>query len=87
MEVQVVDYTAPDAATGKFPQSLHETGFGVLKRHPSRRNWSNASTRAGLDFFDSDDKAAFAFNLLRRRGRLVLHRHLRDGQGFNARRT
>lgn len=61
MEVQVVDYTAPDAAQ-KFTQSLHETGFGVLKRHPIPQELVERIYARWLDFFDSDDKAAFAFN-------------------------
>jgi hypothetical protein len=36
MQVQVVDYRAPDAAE-KFTRSLHETGFGVLTNHPIRQ--------------------------------------------------
>ena len=78
MEVQVVDYTAPDAAQ-KFTQSLHETGFGVLKR-PIPQELVERIYARWLDFFDSDDKAAFAFNPRDAR-RLVLHRHLR-GQGL-----
>ncbi len=37
MQVQVVDYSAPDAAE-KFVKSLHETGFGVLINHPVKQS-------------------------------------------------
>jgi isopenicillin N synthase-like dioxygenase len=61
MEVQVVDYTAPDAAH-KFTQSLHETGFGVLKNHPIPQELVERIYARWLDFFNSDEKAAYAFN-------------------------
>lgn len=61
MEVQVVDYSAPDAAH-KFTQSLHETGFGVLKNHPIPQDLVERIYATWLDFFNGSDKQAFAFD-------------------------
>ncbi|MBH9553520.1 isopenicillin N synthase family dioxygenase [Inhella gelatinilytica] len=61
MEVQVVDYRAPDAAR-LFTQSLHETGFGVLKNHPIPQSLVERIYARWLAFFNSDEKQGYAFS-------------------------
>lgn len=61
MDVQVVDYQDPDAAA-KFTQSLHQTGFGVLKNHPISQALVERIYATWLDFFNADDKHQFAFS-------------------------
>lgn len=61
MDVQVVDYQAPDAAK-LFTQSLHETGFGVLKNHPISQALVERIYTTWLDFFNGEDKHQFAFS-------------------------
>ncbi|MFN7695000.1 MAG: 2OG-Fe(II) oxygenase family protein [Burkholderiales bacterium] len=61
MNVQVVDYRDPDAAL-KFTQSLHETGFGVLKNHPIKQELVERIYATWLDFFNSEDKTNYAFS-------------------------
>ncbi len=61
MDVQVVDYRAPDAAE-KFTRSLHETGFGVLKNHPIPQALVERIYATWLDFFNSEAKHDFAFS-------------------------
>lgn len=61
MEVQVVDYRAPDAAR-RFTQSLHETGFGVLVNHPIPQSLVENIYKTWLDFFNGDDKQQYAFS-------------------------
>jgi isopenicillin N synthase-like dioxygenase len=60
MQVQVVDYRAPDAAE-KFTRSLHETGFGVLTNHPVRQALVEKIYADWLAFFNSEAKHDFAF--------------------------
>lgn len=61
MQVQVVDYRAPDAPE-KFTRSLHETGFGVLTHHPIRQALVEKIYADWLAFFNGDAKAAYAFS-------------------------
>ena len=61
MEVQVADYRDPDAAR-RFTQSLHETGFGVLKNHPIPQELVERIYRNWLAFFDGDAKQRYAFS-------------------------
>jgi len=61
MEVQVVDYRAPDAAE-RFTRSLHETGFGVLKNHPITQELVERIYATWLDFFNSDAKHEYTFS-------------------------
>jgi isopenicillin N synthase-like dioxygenase len=49
----IVDFTAPDAPQ-KFCQSLHETGFGVLKNHPLPAQTVHGIYDEWLSFFKSD---------------------------------
>ena len=61
MQVQVVDYRAPDAAQ-TFTQSLHETGFGVLTNHPIQQALVENIYAQWLAFFDAEEKHQFAFS-------------------------
>ena len=61
MQVQVVDYRAPDAAQ-TFTQSLHETGFGVLTNHPIQQALVENIYAQWLAFFNSEEKHQFAFS-------------------------
>ncbi len=61
MDVQVVDYQDPDAAA-KFTQSLHQTGFGVLKNHPIPQALVERIYATWLDFFNGEDKHHYAFS-------------------------
>lgn len=55
MHLPVVDYRSPDAAT-QFCQSLHETGFGVLKNHPLDQQMVEGIYAEWLTFFQSEAK-------------------------------
>jgi len=61
MQVQVVDYRAPDAAQ-KFTESLHETGFGVLTHHPIQQALVENIYAQWLTFFNSEEKHQFAYS-------------------------
>ncbi|MDC8783641.1 2OG-Fe(II) oxygenase family protein [Roseateles koreensis] len=61
MQVQVVDYRAPDAAQ-RFAQSLHDTGFGVLVNHPIQQALVEKIYADWLSFFDSEDKLNYPFS-------------------------
>lgn len=61
MNVQVVDYQAPDAAA-RFTESLRETGFGVLKNHPIPQTLVEGIYREWLDFFNTEAKHRYAFD-------------------------
>lgn len=61
MQVQVVDYRAPDAAE-QFTRSLHETGFGVLTNHPIRQALVEKIYADWLAFFNGEAKHGFAFS-------------------------
>jgi isopenicillin N synthase-like dioxygenase len=61
MQVQIVDYTAKDAAE-KFVKSLHETGFGVLINHPIKQSLVESIYRNWQMFFLNEDKHNFAFD-------------------------
>lgn len=61
MNVQVVDYQAPDAAA-RFTESLRETGFGVLKNHPIPQALVEDIYREWLDFFNTEAKHRYAFD-------------------------
>ncbi|MBV1775958.1 isopenicillin N synthase family oxygenase [Burkholderiaceae bacterium DAT-1] len=67
MTVQVVDYRAPDAAA-RFAQSLHETGFGVLKNHPVDQALVESIYANWLDFFKNGNKDDFAFDVEKQDG-------------------
>lgn len=61
MQLEAVDYTAPDAAK-RFTDSLHETGFGVLTNHPIKQETVLSIYQNWQDFFNSTDKEKFAYN-------------------------
>lgn len=61
MQVQVVDYTAKDAAE-KFVKSLHETGFGVLINHPVKQSLVESIYKNWQAFFLTQEKHNFAFD-------------------------
>ena len=59
MHLPVVDFQSPTAAA-VFCQSLHETGFGVLRNHPLDRLLVERVYTEWLDFFKSEAKHAYA---------------------------
>ncbi len=61
MNLEAVDYQAPDAAE-KFVRSLRETGFGVLTNHPIPEALVNAIYRHWQAFFDGNEKNNYHFN-------------------------
>lgn len=61
MKLIAVDYQAPDADK-LFVESLHQTGFGVLKNHPIEQSSVNNIYQHWQAFFNSDAKAQYAFD-------------------------
>ncbi|WP_448215647.1 2OG-Fe(II) oxygenase family protein [Endozoicomonas sp. 2B-B] len=61
MDVKVVDYTATDAAQ-KFVESLRETGFAVLTKHPLSQNLVQSIYDNWLNFFNSPARQDFLFD-------------------------
>ncbi|WP_394779567.1 2OG-Fe(II) oxygenase family protein [Undibacterium sp.] len=61
MHIEPVDYLAPDAAQ-KFTESLHRTGFGVLKNHPLSQQVLETIYKEWYDFFQSDAKSNYSFD-------------------------
>lgn len=61
MKLVAVDYQAPDADK-LFVESLHQTGFGVLKNHPIQQAMVTAIYSAWQTFFDSEEKHNFLYN-------------------------
>lgn len=62
MTLAAVDYTAENAARD-FVQSLHETGFGVLKNHPIQQELVSTIYQQWADFFAGEDKHKYHFNV------------------------
>ncbi len=62
MRLQAVDYTKPSAAKN-FVQSLRETGFGVLKHHPIKKELVSAIYRDWKDFFSDDSKYDYQYKM------------------------
>ncbi|KZZ46685.1 2OG-Fe(II) oxygenase [Thalassolituus sp. HI0120] len=62
MQLEAVDYTAPDAAE-RFTESLRNTGFGVLKNHPIKQAMVSAIYEHWQGFFNSTEKDDFQFNV------------------------
>jgi len=62
MQLEAVDYTAPDAAK-QFTESLRNTGFGVLKNHPIKQETVAAIYEHWQAFFNSEEKNNFQFNV------------------------
>jgi isopenicillin N synthase-like dioxygenase len=67
MQIQVVDYTAPDAAE-KFVKSLHETGFGVLINHPVKQSLVESIYKNWQAFFLTEEKHSLAFDPIKQDG-------------------
>lgn len=61
MELEAVDYTAPDAAQ-KFVESLRQTGFGVLKNHPIAKTTVSDIYKHWEAFFNTEEKNQFLYN-------------------------
>lgn len=57
----VVDYRSPSAAQD-FCQSLHQTGFAVLKNHPLDQALVDGIYREWLGFFQQEAKHAYAWD-------------------------
>ncbi len=57
----IVDFTAPDAPQA-FCDSLHRTGFGVLKNHPLSSELVHGIYDEWLAFFNSEAKHAYAWD-------------------------
>lgn len=67
MQVQVVDYTANNAAEN-FVKSLHETGFCVLVNHPVKQALVESIYKKWQAFFLSEEKYDFAFDPVKQDG-------------------
>jgi len=67
MPIEVIDYSAPDAAK-RFVESLHKTGFGVLINHPIKQSLVESIYQQWFDFFNSDDKFNFEFDPIKQDG-------------------
>lgn len=61
MNVEVVDFEAPDAPEA-FTRSLRHTGFAVLVNHPLPHELVQQIYDEWLSFFDSDAKHAYRFS-------------------------
>lgn len=59
MHLPVVDFQSPTAAAD-FCQSLHDTGFGILRNHPLDQVLVEGIYAEWLDFFKSDAKHAYS---------------------------
>jgi len=58
MKIEIVDYTASDAAE-RLSRSLQETGFAVLANHPIRPEQIDEAYELWSGFFASDSKSAY----------------------------
>ncbi|MEI6401571.1 MAG: 2-oxoglutarate and iron-dependent oxygenase domain-containing protein [Actinomycetota bacterium] len=61
MNVEVVDFAAPDAPEA-FTRSLRQTGFAALVNHPLPHELVEQIYTEWLAFFESDGKYAYAFS-------------------------
>ncbi len=57
----IVDFTSPDAPRA-FCESLHRTGFGVLKNHPLSSELVHGIYAEWLSFFQSGNAKKYAWN-------------------------
>ena len=62
MQLQAIDYTSSTAAAD-FVKSLRETGFGVLKNHPIKKELVSAIYQDWQSFFDSESKYDYRYNV------------------------
>lgn len=61
MIIQTVDFESPDAGQ-RLVQSLHKTGFAVLKNHPVPRKLLDSIYSGWGRFFNSDQKTGYLFD-------------------------
>ncbi|WJG08812.1 2OG-Fe(II) oxygenase family protein [Aliiglaciecola sp. LCG003] len=61
MKLEAVDYTAENADK-LFVESLHKTGFGVLKNHPIQQSSVLSIYNNWQTFFDSEDKEQYLYD-------------------------
>lgn len=61
MKLVAVDFHA-DNAQQLFVESLHQTGFGVLKNHPIQQAMVDAIYKNWQAFFDGEEKQQYLFN-------------------------
>ncbi len=61
MQLVAVDYQSETAAQD-FVESLHQTGFGVLKNHPIQQQTVNSIYQNWQSFFNGDDKENYLYN-------------------------
>ncbi|EAQ65044.1 putative oxidoreductase iron/ascorbate family protein [Marinomonas sp. MED121] len=62
MKLEAVDYTSATAQQD-FVESLHKTGFGVLKNHPIQQELVSKIYQAWQAFFDSQEKHDYRYNV------------------------
>lgn len=61
MELVAVDYQAPNADK-LFVESLHKTGFGVLKNHPISKDRVTSIYKNWQAFFNTNEKNDYLYN-------------------------
>lgn len=61
MNVEVVDYLAPEASR-EFARSLHETGFAVVVNHPLPESLVQRIYDDWLAFFDGETKHSYRYS-------------------------
>jgi isopenicillin N synthase-like dioxygenase len=61
MQFSIVDFTSPKAPA-EFCESLHRTGFGVLKNHPLSQDLVSGIYDEWLGFFSSEAKRQYPWN-------------------------
>jgi isopenicillin N synthase-like dioxygenase len=61
MQFPIVDFTSPDAPRA-FCESLHRTGFGVLKNHPLEHALVSGIYEEWLHFFATDAKHQYPWD-------------------------
>ncbi|MFA3793063.1 2OG-Fe(II) oxygenase family protein [Aliiglaciecola sp. SL4] len=61
MKLEAVDYSKP-GADKLFVESLHKTGFGVLKNHPISQSSVSSIYQNWQAWFDSENKQNFLFD-------------------------
>jgi hypothetical protein len=62
MKLEAIDYQSPNAAE-EFVTSLRETGFGVLKNHPIRKELVSSIYDNWQSFYNSADKENYRYNV------------------------
>lgn len=62
MKIESVDYQSPHAAQD-FVESLHSTGFGVLRNHPIPQSLVSDIYQSWHAFFGSEEKHHYHFNV------------------------